>query len=42
MCGEFFHSRKLLREHVDRHHRITDSKMAVSGTREVEVGYEKK
>jgi uncharacterized C2H2 Zn-finger protein len=28
MCGEFFDSRKQLREHIDRHHRITNSKMA--------------
>jgi hypothetical protein len=27
-CGDFFDSRKLLREHIDRHHRITNLKMA--------------
>jgi uncharacterized C2H2 Zn-finger protein len=26
-CGEFFNSRKQLREHIDRNHRITNSKM---------------
>jgi hypothetical protein len=32
MCGDFFDSRKQLREHIDRHHRITNSKMAVAAT----------
>ncbi len=41
MCGEFFHSRKLLREHVDRHHRITNSKMAVSGSRRLKLATKK-
>jgi hypothetical protein len=30
MCGEFFDSRRQLREHIDRHHRITNSKMAAN------------
>jgi hypothetical protein len=28
ICGEFFDSRRQLREHIDGHHRITNSKMA--------------
>jgi uncharacterized C2H2 Zn-finger protein len=28
MCGDFFDSKKQLREHIDIHHRITNSKMA--------------
>jgi hypothetical protein len=28
VCGDFFDSRRQLREHIDRHHRITNSKMA--------------
>jgi hypothetical protein len=30
MCGDFFDSRKQLREHIDRHHRITNSKIAAA------------
>jgi hypothetical protein len=34
MCGDFFDSRRQLREHIDRHHRITNSKMtAVAAAR---------
>ena len=29
-CGEFFNSKRELREHIDKNHRITDSKVAVA------------
>jgi hypothetical protein len=29
-CGDFFDSRKQLREHIDKHHRITNSKIAAA------------
>jgi uncharacterized C2H2 Zn-finger protein len=31
MCGQYFDSRKQLREHIDRHHRITNLKIAAAG-----------
>jgi hypothetical protein len=36
MCGEFFDSKRQLREHIDRHHRITNSKMKARGRRKEE------
>src|ERR687891_486740 len=30
MCGKYFDSRKQLREHIDRHHRITNSKITAT------------
>jgi hypothetical protein len=30
ICGLFFDSKKELKEHKDKHHRITNSKMAVT------------
>jgi hypothetical protein len=30
ICGEFFDSKRQLREHIDRHHRITKSKTAAA------------
>jgi hypothetical protein len=30
ICGEFFNSKKQLRDHKDKNHRITDSKMMAS------------
>ncbi len=30
ICGQFFDSKKQLRAHKDKDHRITDSKMVVS------------
>ena len=30
ICGEFFDSRKHLRKHIDRYHRITNSKFAAA------------
>jgi hypothetical protein len=44
MCGEFFDSRKQLREHIDIHHRITNSKMAAGGEkkRSLTIGEEEK
>jgi hypothetical protein len=29
-CGEFFNSKRELREHIDKNHRITDSKVATA------------
>ena len=29
-CGEFLNSKRQLREHIDKNHRITDSKAAVA------------
>ncbi len=34
MCGEFFDSKRKLGEHIDRHHRITNSKMKARGRKE--------
>ncbi len=30
ICGEFLHSKRELREHIDKNHRITDSKMTTA------------
>lgn len=32
-CGEFFNSKRELREHIDKNHRITDSKVAAAAER---------
>ena len=29
-CGEFFNSKRELREHIDKNHRITDSKVSAT------------
>jgi uncharacterized C2H2 Zn-finger protein len=29
-CGEFFNSKRELKEHIDKNHRITDSKVAAA------------
>jgi uncharacterized C2H2 Zn-finger protein len=32
-CGEFFDSKRELREHIDKNHRITDSKILAGATK---------
>ena len=34
ICGEFFDSKKALKDHKDKSHRVTDSKMVVERKKE--------
>jgi uncharacterized C2H2 Zn-finger protein len=40
-CGEFFNSKRELREHIDKNHRITNSKVAIAEkiTKRVTLSY---
>jgi uncharacterized C2H2 Zn-finger protein len=36
-CGKFFDSKRELREHIDKNHRITDSKISKAGINKYDV-----
>jgi uncharacterized C2H2 Zn-finger protein len=41
-CGKFFNSKRELKNHIDKNHRITNSKMAVGKTRHASLNSSKR
>ncbi|MDQ4016696.1 MAG: hypothetical protein M3136_13140 [Thermoproteota archaeon] len=41
-CGKFFNSKRELKNHIDKNHRITNSKMAVGKTKHVALNSSKR